>query len=236
MIGFFAGLEPNRLNAHVLRFTRGAAVSAFDENVMMKFPSSQNDVDLRRNGLWGLDKGKPLAGAHIFPYLLRNDATGESGIIISSSKIMDGVVCPNGFEVKRKQSFGLVLSAGGVIPAFHASNFPKPTITYTDFQDPVLPAAASGSGLLNLTRYVPDNARLVRLHCQVYAPSRAGSAYIRSTETSEWQSVGSANPGLKADATFVARCSSTGMIPFRSDGGAVLKARVVDYSITEPMV
>ena len=181
----------------------------------------------------------PSAGDH-FLYLISNEI--EYYLIDSQSKFSGGVVCPPGFSVQRKLPFGFVWnSAWDGIPAFHLAHWPSPLITFTDSEasglwSPLIAGHATTWTDLDLSPWVPDDARFVYLSTRTIYNGASSSTYLRSHSGQiTGKRVGSVSALSAYDSNRVGiRITSDRKIQYRSLGGAGLDLFVEGYAMTEP--
>lgn len=238
------GLKPEKLESDKFIVSRGWCAS-LDGARVVRFPGD-TIVDLTTIGLNGRDR--PAAeGRDEFIYVIENQDTGEAGFIVSPSRFYgpgsESVIYPTGFVPVRKLMFGVKYkSAHGGIPNYHIAHWPMPRIRLTDAEDsPVwrpIHEYSSGSAWVpvDLSPYMPDNARMALLSINITATGSAGSAYIRSHGGQSYGiKVASVNPGvLPAFATmWEIRPDSLRKIQVKTIGGARMSIVVIGYDMTE---
>lgn len=243
MLGHIGGLRPAVLNETTLRFARGSVADLTTGDV--ETFADDYDIDTTKTGMGGLDQLALVSGQDYFPYVIKHQ-NGTLGMVLSASITLGGVVLPANCSLVRKLPFGICAAPlpNGVVglPPVHISHWPMPAITYTDpshpwFQAIVDGGAATAWTAISLEKWVPDNARLAWVHCEVAAPSRAGTAYLRVLGSANGMAIGNGNPasGVRALGLIPIPLTSTRQIYYRVIGGAVLQAlRVVRYEMTEP--
>ncbi len=240
-----AGLEPEKLSGNVLRIQPGSTVNASGTDLLSS--TAPIDIDLTTNGALGADTGAPANGQDWFVFILKNNTNGTMSAIASQSITYGGVVVPSGYSVFRKLPWGFVYrttagwGAQVGIPDFHLTSWPKPLTTYTAFElaSPFLNLSnglATAFTDINLSSWVPDNARLVRLFCQTEYNSAAGTAYLRTYGTQDVGiAVGAVHEASAVETTAIdLRVSSTRRIQYRVTGGARLDVGITGYYQTEP--
>lgn len=200
-------------------------------------------VDMATVGVNGLDTGSPTNGHDYFVYIIEN-AQGTVAAVISHSITYGGVVLPAGYTHVRKLRFGFVYNTTrGGIPNFHASHWPMPFVRFTDAQYsaawmPLAAGKASTWTKLDLSNYLPDNARLVALAVSVrYNNGSAGSGYLRSYSGQPTGILaGSASPGspFPGQMTLDLRTDSTRKIEYKTTGDVDMYIQILGYSMTEP--
>jgi hypothetical protein len=238
------GLEPNKLSTNVIRMNPGS-IGEYYGNDRLDF-STTTDIDLTTNGLNGLDTGSLSNGDGVYIYVIYNYSTGNQGFIASQSIISSGVNLPSGYVIYRKMPFGFIYNAANWdgIPAFHLTNWPSPTVRFTDAESSgAWNALAAGSATtwtdVDLTPWVPDNARMVTLNIQIRYQSdgSTSSAYIRSaTSQTTGVLVGSVDSSSHyINQTIDIRTTSVRRIQYQNVGsGARVYIYVLGYSNTEP--
>ena len=239
------GLEPEKLSGTELNLQAGAAADQYGTEVLRS--TSALTINLATNGALGLDTGTITSGEDYYVYLLKTTADGSLSALVSTSISYGGVTVPSGYTMHRKLPWGFIYnttSGWGVtngIPDFHLTHWPKPLTTFTAFQfaSPFLALTAGTSttfASVDLTPWLPDNARLARIACRVNYSSGAGKAYVRTYGT---QSTGIevGRPTAASDVRlfmFDMRTTSTRLMSYKVDSGVTLDIGVMGYSQTEP--
>lgn len=231
------GLEPDKLSSNCLRILDGSFYDSVN-NACVSF-TTRNEINLNNTGLLGLDTGSPSNG-ELYVYIVSNGS--DYSFVASKEKFQSDVVCPVGFSVVRKLPWGVMYNtAWGGIPNFHLTHWPRPMLTLTD-SEATSKWAALGAGnatewtTVDLSKWVPDNARLVHITCQVRGTSGAGSAYLRSHGGQEiGQLVGSVGAGGYNTQTVMIRVDSLRRLQYRVNSSNVqLYIYVLGYSMSEP--
>lgn len=204
------GLRPDRLTSSILRIQPGVCADGAAAPSDSMYLPIVCDIDTTKVGVryqenpanapftarWegGMDVGAPVAGTGYFLYMVKNPTNGAVACILSKEISISLVTMPPGFTLIRKLPWGFIWSDGATaagnsagIPLFHLSHWPHPETMYTDSSPDaswaVLTAGVAttlAAGSINVSRFVPDNARIVTLCC-VLTGTTAGEAYIRST-------------------------------------------------------
>ena len=234
-----SGCQPDKVSRNVIRIAAG--VIGDTRGLEAFILPARREVNLDVNGPWGLDTGAPAIG-DLFLYVIRNDATGEKAVIASRGKYASTVSYPIGWSFFRKLPWGCVYNpAWDGIPNFHLAHWPAPYIRFTDSQYAAPWIALAGGGAsewsqIDLSPWLPDNARLAEINCEVrFGSGSAGSAYIRSYGGQPTGLlVGAANPWSGAFSTQRLRVTSDRKIEYRVTGGARLYIYVLGYCMTEP--
>lgn len=230
-VGQLAGMRPERVNANVLRLSRGTFAAA--NGTSSHQSRSLLPVDMDRSGVGGLDVGTPEQGADYFIYLLTRDTDGEVGAVLSRSISYGGVAVPEGWTVRRKLPYGQVWPFRPV----HVSHWPSPKVTYTD-TSPWSLAAGSASAtwqLIDLSGQIPDNARLAHLACTMgHNGGPSGEAFVgpSSTMPRKVSRTSDAVP-FAAEVPVSVRVTSQRGLYWRTTGGATLGIQVLGYDQTE---
>lgn len=236
------GCEPNKVSTNILAINAGV-VWDFYGYAAYEFPSLVS-LDFTIVGLGGYDiSGGPIDGSNLCIYLIANDSTGEYGFIGTSSIYEGGVVLPSGFSVKRKLPWGVIYnSSRDGIPSFHLTHWPMPMITLTNAESTsAYNALGAGNSTVwadvDLSSWVPDNARLVHLLIETRYISSVCSAYLR---TYGGQSTGMRVASVSANSVYnimekTIRVTSDRKIQYKLNAaGAQLFIYVMGYSMTEP--
>ena len=234
------GLEPDKFSGTLLNINAGS-VAEYYGTALYDFPT-QTQIDLAKQGAWGLDV-LPVGTGDLYVYLIVHD-DGTPVLMASQQKFMGEVTVPVNYSIRRKLPFGVKYNpVWGGIPNFHLTHWPMPTITYTDAEygstwTPLAAGAATTWTDVDLSPWVPDNSRLVHLVAEVrYAAGIAGSGYIRSSGAQTvGKFAGSASPGSPfSSTTHSLRVTSALKIQYRVTGtGARLYLYVSGYDMTEP--
>lgn len=237
------GLRPDKQDDQTIRLQPGFCTDSTG-NEILRVPDYL-DITKASQAAGGRDQLAAFSnGDDIFVYLIRNDTTGEVRGLLSASISYGGVTVPSGWTIKRKLRWGFVLNtafASGGIPAFHISHVGFPLTTYTDSEYAATWLALSDGDEPNftdidLTGYVPDNARLALCAFHTRASGTSGSAYVRSgSGQSTGFLVGTAHPTNDTRAQLVqpVRVSSTRQLQYKVTGGALLSVEVLGYYQTE---
>lgn len=235
-----AGCEPEKLSTNVFRMGKGYI---FDSSgtTGFEFPN-YTDVDLTTQGLNGLDVAGGPQNGDLFIYLI-SDGLGSFGFLASAEKFAGDVTLPVGFAIQRKLPFGVVYaSSRDGIPNYHLAHWPRPFVTLTDAESTsAFCALAAGSDTswtdVDLTAWMPDNARLAYLSVQTRYLSGTASAYIRSHSG---QTTGilvgsvSASSAYQNNTQFI-RVTSERKIQYKLNAsGGRLYIYVHGYCMTEP--
>lgn len=242
-VRYLSGLEPDKFSTNKLNINPGS-VAEFYGKELFQFPF-ETQIDLTKQGLWGIDKGFVVDGGELYVYVAWNPATSDYALVASQSTFQGGVVLPAGYLVARKLPWGVMYrSQWDGIPNFHLTNWPMPDIRFTDAEYSakwmVLAAGISPTWrTLDLSAWLPDNARMAYIQVETrYIPGgSAGSSYIRSYGgQTTGLLVGSVNPGSEFSngGALNIRVDSLRRMEYRVDPGAMLFIRVLGYSMTEP--
>lgn len=236
-----SGFEPDKLSTFVLRLYPGTCSSA--SGAVTAVSLGAIDIDLGVAGRNGIDVGQTFDGVSYHVYLISRDADGDIAAVVSASRFYSEVIVPEGHSLVRKLPFGFVFrSAWGGIPDFHVTHWPKPLVTLTGHEDSgdyraLFYGESEAFAEFSLENFLPDNARLAWLCLETMSFSTAGSAYLRSSASQQVGMLcGSVNPITGASAVVVMpiRVTSERKLEFRTTGGAILRATVMGYSMTEP--
>lgn len=234
-----SGLEPDKYSTNVLNINRGHLFEQVS-NSILEFNDSQ--INLSNNGLWGLDTGSPSNG-ELYVYALKNVTSGDYGLIATKQKYEGDVTCPSGYQVVRKLPWGVMYNtAWDGIPDFHLAHWPSPLITLTASESSSnWCALAAGSAQaftdVDLSSWIPDNARMAFISCQTRYSSATGSAYVRSYATqTTGQLVGSVTANCAyQNMTTMIRVTSDRKIQYKNNSsGSRLYIYVLGYCMTEP--
>lgn len=254
MPGLLTGLQPDKLSTNVLRLMPGMAYSKTGEERVVS--SIRYEIDMGTNGVGGLDVGVPTNGRDYFVYILMRESDGAFGAMISHGKFAgpivppggdpsDYVVYPSGWKFIKKLQFGFVYREGwDGIPDFHVSHWPMYSVRLTQagYGSPWTWMAArdrtTGGAWedLEFSRWLPDNARLVRLIVEARSGGgAAGSVYLKSYTghvVPLW--VGACSPGNGNMASVDIRVDSLLKLLLQTTGDARAFIQVVGYDMTEP--
>lgn len=232
------GCEPEKFSNTVLRIRPGSMASSNGDE---RFDFTTNtDINLSTVGLNGMDVGSPANGDSLQVYMISNGVT--NGFLCSKSIIYGGVTLPNGYTAKRKLPFGFIYkSAWGGIPDYHLEGGHLPFIRYTGSEATSTWMALSGGVAqtwtdIDLSGFMPDNARLAHIKAEVIFKGRSATAYLRSYSTpSVGEPVGTVNTSMtRTPPSYTPiRVSSTRKIQYRCLGGCALNIQVIGYSMTE---
>lgn len=235
------GCEPDKYSTNLLNINPGS-VNDFYGNATYNFPN-QTQIDLTKNGIWGLDTGT-ISNGGIYIYLIGNSTTGDFGFIASKSITEGGLVCPSGYSFLRKLPWGINYNTSwDGIPNFHLTHWSMPFITYTDSEYaslwmPIAGGSASNWTDIDLSTWLPDNARLAYISAQIrYNSGSEGSGYLRSYSGQKTgQIIGSASPGspYTGQSTFFLRTTSDRKIQYRTTGSVQLYLGVMGYCMSDP--
>lgn len=233
------GCEPEKLDTNRLKIFAGS-ISDWGGNSEYNF-LADTIIDLRNNGLNGLDSGAVADGDELYIYLISNQTT--TGFIASRSPFAGGVTYPAGFAFKRKLPIGFIYkNAWDGIPNHHLSHWPLPEVRYTDaeYSGLWMPLFASSSAAwvdVDLSPWLPDNARLAHIMVEVrYNGGSAGSGYIRTYgQQATGLLIGSATSGspYTGQTALNIRTSSTRKIQYKTTGSVQMYMQVLGYSMTE---
>jgi hypothetical protein len=241
LFGHIAGFEPDKLSTNVLNVNPGSCADSNASKIIAS--SSLFSIDMSIVGANGLDTGTPTNGTGYFPYLITRNSDGAVAGVLSSSITYGGVTVPTGYTIRRKLRFGFVYnSTRGGIPDFHLTNWPMPFIRLTGSENTTSWEALSlGTATtftdVDLTPWIPDNARIAYLAADVSAVGTAGSAFARVlTSQATGLIVGSSSPttGIDSYMTFWQRITSARKMQYMVTGGARLSLFVLGYAMTEP--
>lgn len=228
MIRQLSGFEPGKLSTNIIVIQPGS-LTGWDGVVYEKQTPSYIDLVSVSNG-------------DIFIYAYRNDA-GDLCFTASDSKVVGGVFVPSGSTIVRKLPWGIVYnSIWDGIPNHHVAHWPSPLITLTDSETSGAWCALSlGTATtwtdIDLSPWIPDNARIAYISCQTKYLSATGSAYIRSHSG---QPTGMLIGSVAANSVFQAntqliRISSTRKLQYQLNSpGIRLSIYVLGYCQTEP--
>lgn len=241
-VRYLSGLEPDKFSTDKLNINPGS-VSEFYGQELFNFPV-ETQIDLTTTGPWGIDSG-PVANGDLYVYVIWNKTTGDYALMASQSTFQGGVVLPAGYSVARKLPWGVVYrTSWDGIPNFHLTNWPLPSIRFTDSEySAKWVALANGTSptwaTVDLSQWLPDPARLayIQIETRYIAGGPAGSSYIRSYGGQPTGVlVGSVNPGSEFSngGAIHIRVDSLRRMEYRVDPGVRLIIRVLGYSMSEP--
>lgn len=250
LIRFLHGMEPDKYDTNKLNINgEGCWADAEGLNIWnYRVPvNGAIQIDMMTVGLNGRDQGpEPANGTDWYLYLCANPDTGHQGAVLSRGKFYD-IAIPDGYTSLRKLPFGFVYNSGwDGIPNFHFPAFGwSGLITFTDASyisafTPLVKAQASQWTDLDLSGYIPDNARMAWVGTEVRAKqAQDGSAYIRSyvgqgEDGFLCGSVSGAFVSLSSFDHHFIRVTSDRHIQYRTTGGASLILNVEGYVMTEP--
>lgn len=236
------GCEPDKLAGTTLNINPGSVADFYGGRVH-NFPG-QTSIDLTRIGPWGHDR-LLVDGQDLCVYCIEKIATGEQAFMGSPARYATDVVYPAGYTFVRKLPWGAKYrSSFGGVPDFHLTGWPMPYIRLTGAQYgapwAVLPgvAAAGAWRSLDLSGFLPDNARLAEIVVEVrYNSGAAGSGYVRSPGGSNPTGVfcGSGSPGSIGNTlSLPIRTDSDRHIEWYTTGDVVMWITVIGYWMTEP--
>lgn len=231
------GCEPEKYSNSILRIRAGSMVSA-NGNELFNF-ETHTDINLGTVGLNGMLESLPQNGDGLYPYMISNGVT--HGFVLSKSIIYTNANMPAGYTVKRKLPFGFIYnSARGGIPDYHLAHWPSPQIIFTGREYsslwmPLNNGRAADWTDVDLSGFMPDNARMAHIMCEMRYTGRASSAYIRSSASQATGIlVGSvSNVDTRVMIPHSIRVSSTRKIQYKNIGGCTLNIYIVGYSMTE---
>lgn len=235
------GLDPEKVTTNLLRLYPGACGNSNGTDVIGT--STSVDIDLSTTGANGLDTGTVTNGVDYHVYVLKKDSDGTMSAVVSDSITYGGVTVPTGYTLFRKLPFGFVYHSTNWdgIPAFHLSAWPKPFIRLTDSEEgSAWRALNSGTATtftnIDLTPWLPDNARMAYIFCRVSATGTNGMAQVRVSGAQTFGlTVGSAIAGAENKyLTLHQRVTSTRDFQYKVTGGASLSVFVLGYWMTEP--
>jgi hypothetical protein len=237
MLLAISGFEPEKYSTNQLIISRGWCASS-DGNYFAQL-TSEIMINLLSTGLNGLDTGVITNGYDYFVYIVKNETTGEVGAVASHAKFYGDVVVPSGFTLYRKLRFGFVYnSSRDGIPDYHLSAWPMPIIRLTDAETSglysVLGNGASSAWTdVNLSGFLPDNARMAYVQCVTTSQGTAGSAYLRSFGGQNTGIiVGSSTPNDVGDRMCLTiRVTSDLKLQYKVIGGARLNIYVLAKGI-----
>lgn len=240
---YINGFEPDKLSTNVLNINPGSCVS--DNGLAIVSTSSLFAINMATTGVNGLDTGAPVNGTGYYVYLIRNNTTGAVAGVISTSITYGGVVVPAGYTIHRKLRFGFIYHSVNWdgIPDFHLTNWPMPFIRLTQAET-IITWRALNLGVaavwtdVDLTPWVPDNARIAYVQSRVTPGAGAGSAYIRSYGAQATGllvgSASSAGPSPDAFGGWWIRLTSDRKLQYQITGVGSLSLYVLGYAMTEP--
>lgn len=239
-----SGLQPDKISTNVLRLYEGQ-VSHWDGSLeAILSPLNHYDINMATVGAGGLDEGSPVSGYDYFPYILSRQSDGAFGAVLSHHKYLGDVVAPSGWSVIRKLRFGFSYNTSwDGIPNFHVAHWPHPTIRYTDAEYsslwmPLNGGTASSFTAVDLSPYLPDNARMAHILAEVrYNSGSAGSGYLRSYNgQSTGILIGSASPGspFPGQVYLPIRVDSLRHLEYKCTGNVAMYIQVLGYDMTEP--
>lgn len=231
------GCEPEKYSDSILRIRRGSMVSS-DGNELFNFETT-TDINLATIGLNGMLEALPQNGDALYVYMISNGTT--HGFVLSKSIAYTNANMPAGYTVKRKLPFGFIYrTAWKGIPDYHLTHWPMPFIRLTDSGyssawKPLSNGAAQAWTDVDLSGWMPDNARLVYLNAEMRYTGRAASALVRSYSGQATDDlVGTVTSTLnRVMVPIVMRVSSTRRIQYKNIGGCTLNLYFRGYSMTE---
>lgn len=133
--------------------------------------------DLRTVGVNGMDVN-PNGAGHMPPdgcydiWMVGNPTTGDLGFVLSlHSSYRDIIGSLPGYTSWRKLMFGVLVVGGKLVPC-HVSNWPMPTIMFTQPVPQVAAILSPSSSwvTLDLSKLVPENARYAWYRCVFTGP------------------------------------------------------------------
>lgn len=238
---FIAGLEPERIGPRKLQINPGSVADSAGANL---YRVPELDIDLDRVGVGGIDRPELRNGTSYQVYLVRQKQSGAIGALISPAITYGEVQLPPEYTLVRKLMFGFVYDETrfGGIPTFHHAYGAKGLITFTGADTSenwiaVRKGQAGSFAEVDLSKWLPDAARLARVLCITSSIGMPGKAYLRSTGA---QNVGiqvgavGSDPDVELSFETDIRVTSTRKLSFRTTGGARLTIVVLGYSMTEP--
>jgi hypothetical protein len=235
-----SGLEPEKSATNTLLINPGSCANS--NGSALYSTSSQISIDLTTTGVNALDTGTITDGVDYFVYLIAPNRGTTLAAVVSASQTYGGVTLPTGYQNVRKLPFGFVYNAAwGGIPDFHLTFWPKPFIRLTGAEETsTWRALNSGTATtftdVDLSGFMPDNARVAYIGCRAETPSAAtpGFAAIRvlSSQTSGW-SVGNPPAGFDTYSTLWQRVTSVRKLQYKVTNGTKLSIFVLGYGMTE---
>ncbi len=232
------GLEPEVLNSTSLALHAGHCADGGGREIMTI--RRRHKIDLTKNGLNGLDKGRPRVGQGYYIYVVET-RSGEVGAVVSASRFVSEFAKGRKYSLVRKLPWGFVYQKDG-IPPMHLSNWPKPFTRFTMAESTpkwrVLRRGRSSAWTpVDVSKFVPDNARMAYLQIEVTHKGRRGksAAYVRVIGGQrEGLRVARVSKGQTNILTLHQRITSKGIFYYRVDRGAEVNIHVLGYSNTEP--
>ena len=232
------GLEPEILNKTSLALHAGHCADGSGREIMTI--RRRHKIDLTKNGLNGLDKGGLRVGQGYYIYVVET-RSGEVGAVVSASRFVSEFAKGRKYRLVRKLPWGFVYQKDG-IPSMHLSNWPKPFTRFTMAESSskwrVLQRGRSSAWApVDVSKFVPDNARMAYLQIEVTHKGRRGksAAYVRVIGGQrEGLRVAKVSNGQTNILTLHQRITSRGIFYYRVDRGAEVNIHVLGYSNTEP--
>lgn len=238
---FESGLQPDFISSTVVRFSTGFASNGANNPVTFIRTTAAISVDLATNGLNGLDTGTIASGDQLYFYLVRNITTQDVGILASKSTSYGSVIYPSGFSqsVARKLKWGCVYGSAG-IRSFIQSNgttFFTESDESSAFQAQALTDTSGSFTSVDLSAWIPNNARIALLRVRTKYNSGIGSSYIRpgSGSSSAGQICGTVTAvgGDVRSIPVMVQTNSTGLVALKTDTGVQSAVYVYGYMDTE---
>lgn len=224
------GFTVRRRDGYRLYVDDGSASNANDTD----FQSSYGNIemDIRNVGLNGLDVGTPVDGEDYFIYLIKETTTNELEAVFSKQISMSLVVVPTGYVMFRKLNWGFVFDVarwGGIIP--HHISIDNNEVVFTSPENtpaysPCYNFVGLGWTAIDLSAWMPDNARLAKLLFTVKSNSGSGSVKYKVM-------------GVNGLEIFQGSCvldlvtRSNHVIYVKTIGDAVLDLTQLGYTMTE---
>ena len=237
----------NRTGNTTYYLSRGNYTSA--NSAIERSTTARTYGDMTTNGLNGLDVGSPINNMNYHVYLVSNSA-GEVASLISKEISYSKVTVPDGYTVDRKLQFAFIWkdrwddrnNADGTptfygIPSNHVSPDDNSKFRYTfaertEFYSPY-PNGLNTNGVwkaVDLTNFVPDNARLVDFHFETYSSNNTGRVDIR---VSSIQNIGTSIGFGNSTSSFSYRVTSKHMVYIKTTGNIKVYPVVLGYYMTE---
>jgi hypothetical protein len=244
-VRLITGFDPVKISTNLIRFMEGSVSEFYGTE---RFDSvAPLDVDLSTTGLNALDTGTLVDGDGVYFYLVSN-GSGSFGILASKQVIAGSVTYPSGYTFQRKLNFGFIYkSVWDGIPYFHATGFSSPFVRLTSAESTgtwcALSAGIATSWTnVDLSDWVPDNARVALIQCEVRYSGLGGdaSSYIRS-DSSVGQNtgllVGTVGPANTRNAcSQIIRVTSARKFQYQNNAAsAKLYVYVLGYYMSDPV-
>lgn len=163
------GLRPQRVDQWTLEISPGTCTDADVTTNMIIPPDTPAYVDIRVNGLGGLDTGTVQIGESYYVYIIKNPISKLVSAVLSKELSHITVTKPSGYTAIRKLPWGFVYTSNGIQPV-HVSGWPAPFTRFTLADDTsswqVLSSGVNSSWTaVSLAGFLPVNAKMAYVMC-----------------------------------------------------------------------